>query len=69
MSTVYEVNGPGYSIQISKDLVFGWCIRTNEEGYDFEMVSGLDQEQLGWLRAMSWPAYIPEEFIEAVRAA
>lgn len=62
MSTIYEVNFTNTSLQVAKDMIFGWTVRTNEEGCDFVPVSSLPAEKLKFLQGLSWPIYIPNEF-------
>ena len=68
MSTIYEVNSPSLGqLQVIKDMIFGWCIRTVEPGLSFKAVSDLDLAELDYLKMIRWPAYIPEEFSQKIR--
>lgn len=33
MTTVYEINAPNCHVQVAKDLIFGWCMNVNDEGF------------------------------------
>ncbi len=67
MSSFFEINSSSLGqLQIVKDLVFGWCIRS-EGVASFKPLGDMDLAELDYLKAMSWPAYIPKEFNQAIK--
>lgn len=68
MSTIYEVNSPSLGqLQVVKDMVFGWCVRTAEPGLSFKAIDDFDLAELAYLKMIRWPAYIPEEFSQKIQ--
>lgn len=69
MATTYEVNDNRGCLQIAKDMIFGWCIRSGNSDRSFQPIYQLDRNELEYLNKYRWPAYIPEEFKEVVKSA
>lgn len=68
MATVYEVSSNDGSLQIAKDMIFGWCVRSAIAGNTFQPIVKLTRSEVDYLNSFSWPAYIPEEFKEALKS-
>lgn len=67
MSTIYEVNSSTLGqLQIVKDMVFGWCIRTASADLTFQPITELSPAELSYLKMVNWPAYIPDEFKQKI---